>query len=61
MEGIVLRLTSFALMWIQLEDRSQSFIQFLENVTKDDFDEYLDCDMIFCLNYYKLPGELKNL
>ena len=47
MEGIVLRLTSFALMWIQLEDRSQSFIQFLENVTKDDFDEYLDCDMIF--------------
>jgi len=49
MESIVLRLSSFGLMWIQLEDRSQSFIQFLENVTKDDFDEYLDCDLIFCL------------
>ena len=46
-DSIVLKLTTFALMWLQLDDRSQSFVNFLENVTKDDFDEYLDCDLIF--------------
>ena len=46
-ESIALKLTTFALMWQQLEDRSQSFVNFLENVTKDDFDEYLDCDLMF--------------
>ena len=46
-ESIALKLTTFALMWHQLEDRSQSFVNFLENVTKDDFDEYLACDLIF--------------
>ena len=47
MESLTLKTVSFALMWIQLEDRSQSFVNFLENVTKDDFDESLDCDLIF--------------
>merc|ERR1712110_716358 len=47
MESLAFKTVSFALMWIQLEDRSQSFIKFLENVTKDDFDESLDCDFIF--------------
>ena len=47
MESLAFKTVSFALMWIQLEDRSQSFIKFLENVTKDDFDESLDCDLIF--------------
>ena len=46
-DSTLLKVTMFALMWIQLEDRSQSFIQFLENVTKDDFDEHLECDYIF--------------
>lgn len=47
MESLAFKTVSFALMWIQLEDRSQSFIKFLENVTNDDFDESLDCDLIF--------------
>jgi len=46
-ESISLKLVTFALMWVQLEDRSQSFVQFLDNVTRDDFDEHLDCDYIF--------------
>ena len=41
MESVAVKVTTFALLWVQLEDRSQSFVQFLENVTKDDFDEYL--------------------
>ena len=46
-ESLPLKLVMFALMWVQLEDRSQSFVQFLDNVTRDDFDEHLDCDYIF--------------
>ena len=29
------------------KDQSQSFVNFLENVTREDFDQYLDCDLIF--------------
>ena len=47
MSGIVLKVTTFALMWVGLEDRSQAFLQFLENVTRDDFDQSLDCDLMF--------------
>ena len=47
MTGIVLKMTTFALMWVGLEDRSQAFLQFLENVTRDDFDQSLDCDVMF--------------
>ena len=47
MTNIVVKMMTFALMWVELEDRSQAFLQFLENVTKDDFDQSLDCDLIF--------------
>ena len=47
METVALKIATFALMWVELEDRSQSFVQFLENVSTSDFDENLDCDMIF--------------
>ena len=30
-----------------LDDTSQSYINFLNNVISDDFDETLDCDLIF--------------
>ena len=47
MTSLVLKITTFALMWVELEDRSQAFVQFLDNVTKDDFDQSLDCDLLF--------------
>ena len=47
METVASKIATFALMWVQLEDRSQSFMQFLENVSTNDFDEKLDCDLIF--------------
>ena len=47
MTNTVMKMMTFALMWVELEDRSQAFLQFLENVTKDDFDQSLDCDLIF--------------
>ena len=47
METVASKIAMFALMWVQLEDRSQSFVQFLENVSTSDFDENLDCDLIF--------------
>ena len=47
MTNIVVKMMTFALMWVELEDRSQAFLQFLENITRDDFDQSLDCDLIF--------------
>ena len=47
METLALKIATFALLWVELEDRSQSFVQFLENVSTNDFDESLDCDLIF--------------
>ena len=47
MNRLAWRIATFGLMWIQLEDRSQSFVQFLDNVSSDEFDEKLDCDLIF--------------
>ena len=48
LETAGLRLASLALLWVQLADSSQSYSNFLNNVVTDDFDETLDCDLIFC-------------
>ena len=47
LETVALKLATFALLWVQLEDDSSSFSDFLNNITRDDFDETLDCDLIF--------------
>ena len=47
LETVALKIATTVLLWVQLEDTSLSYINFLNNVTADDFDETLDCDLIF--------------
>merc|ERR550532_1135658 len=47
LETVALKIATTVLLWVQLDDTSQSYINFLNNVTSDDFDESLDCDLIF--------------
>ena len=47
LETVALKIATTVLLWVQLEDTSQSYINFLNNVITDDFDETLDCDLIF--------------
>ena len=47
MQTSALKIATAALLWVQLEDRSQSFLQFLESSSKGDIDETVDCDLIF--------------
>ena len=47
LDSLPLKVATTALLWVQLEDTSQSYSDFLANVVRDDFDETLDCDLIF--------------
>ena len=47
LETVALKIATTVLLWVQLDDTSQSYINFLNNVISDDFDETLDCDLIF--------------
>ena len=49
LETVALKIATTILLWIQLDDTSQSYINFLNNVITGDFDETLDCDLIFYL------------
>ena len=42
-----MQIATLALLWVQLEDYSQSYSNFLNSVVNDDFDEKLECDVIF--------------
>ena len=47
LEALAGKIVSFCLLWVGLDDTSQAFVTFLDNVTEDDFDETLDCDLLF--------------
>ena len=47
LDTVGLKIATTILLWVQLDDISQSYINFLNNVIADDFDETLDCDLIF--------------
>ncbi|XP_023321077.1 uncharacterized protein LOC111695851 [Eurytemora carolleeae] len=46
-QSVALKTMTFALMWMKLEDRSQSFVEFLDNMVLGNLDQDLDCDLIF--------------
>ena len=47
LEKVALKIATTVLLWVQLDDTSQTYINFLDNVIADDFDETLDCDLLF--------------
>ena len=46
LESVLLKLTSFALLYVELEDHSQAFINFMEALDSDEVKQ-LDCEDLF--------------
>jgi len=46
-DTVVLKTILFGLLWIKLEDRSESFVEFLDRLVSHELDQELDCDLIF--------------
>lgn len=47
LETVALKTTLFGLLWVKLEDRSESFVEFLDRLVSHELDQELDCDLIF--------------